>query len=469
VTLSSAPVREGDILASKYRVERVLGQGGMGIVVSARHVQLGFPVAVKFMLPEALNNAQLAERFVREARAAGALRSEHVARSMDFGTLENGSPYIVMEFLEGKDLDQLLDEQGRIAVAEAVAYTLQVCKAMDEAHSQGVIHRDLKPQNLFRTHRPDGTPLIKVLDFGISKVSGPDPQSMSMTSSSAILGSPNYMSPEQARSSKSVDGRADIYSLGVVLYQLITGVKPIKADSFGELLEAIFSGIPPAPPSSVCSDVPPALDAVVLRCLRKEPAERYQTVADLVTALLPFANVQTPPVTLSSSSSFRAPRIPGDDKLATNPTVHEVTNDTSSAVSASRVLERAPNQMVVPLLVGVAGAVVVFSVVAGFLFHRSATVLPATAAVTSAAPVASPVTSTPQVVAPAAALPAPPGIASADAPAVTASAAPPTKTSTTRVTAHVAPPPSVTASAVKAPPSPPPHKPPTAGAFDNPE
>jgi serine/threonine-protein kinase len=261
----------------------------MGVVVAARHEQLGFQVALKFMLPAALSDDGMKERFLREARAAGRLRSEHVARVMDFGTLENGAPYIVMEFLEGEDLQELASRVGRLAVHEASEYVLQACKAMAEAHAMGIVHRDLKPQNLFLTRRPDGTPLVKVLDFGISKLVGADAASLSMTSSQTMMGSPLYMAPEQIRSAKNVDARADIYSLGVILYQLTTGTTPVDADTLGELFERIFTQ-PTAPLRERCPEISEDFDALVMRCLAKEPAGRFATAGELAAQLAPFAD-----------------------------------------------------------------------------------------------------------------------------------------------------------------------------------
>ncbi len=261
----------------------------MGVVVAARHEQLGFRVALKFMLPIALGDQGMKERFLREARAAGRLRSEHVARVMDFGTLEGGAPYIVMEFLEGEDLDELASRKGRIAVHEASEYVLQACKAMAEAHAVGIVHRDLKPQNLFLTRRPDGTPLVKVLDFGISKLVDGEAASVSMTSSRAMMGSPLYMPPEQVRSAKNVDARADIYSLGVILYQLTTGVTPVQADTLGELFETLFTKAT-IPPRERCSDIPHDFNAVVMRCLAKEPNQRFATAGELGAQLAPFTD-----------------------------------------------------------------------------------------------------------------------------------------------------------------------------------
>ncbi len=287
-TFAQGSVQPGDLLASKYRVERVLGQGGMGVVVAARHEQLGFPVALKFMLPIALGDEGMKERFLREARAAGSLRSEHVARVTDFGTLETGAPYIVMEFLDGSDLGDALQRVGRFRVHEAAEYVLQACKAMEEAHALGIVHRDLKPQNLFLTHRPDGTPLVKVLDFGISKLTSVD-GSLSVTSSQSMMGSPLYMAPEQIRSSKNVDSRADIYSLGVILYQLTTGVTPVQAETLGELFENIFTkSIVPLRERD--PGIPAEFDALVMRCLAREPSARLGTVRELAAGLAQFVD-----------------------------------------------------------------------------------------------------------------------------------------------------------------------------------
>jgi serine/threonine-protein kinase len=332
---TSASVKPGDLLASKYRVERILGQGSMGVVVAARHEQLGFAVALKFMLPVAFHHEGAEERFLREARAAGRLRSEHVARVMDFGTLDDGAPYIVMEFLEGNDLQQVLEDRGRLPASEAVEYVLQACKGMEEAHAQGIVHRDLKPQNLFLTRRPDGTPLVKVLDFGISKLIGGDAQSLSMTSSAALLGSPLYMAPEQIRSSKSVDARADVYSLGVILYQLLTGTFPIVAESLGDLFEQVFTKTIP-PVLSHAPDVPAELDAVVMRCLGRTPETRFTGAGELAAALLPFAD----------------PRRSGSGFVAAPPAAGPIVPATVAAAGTSTTLghaaavsERAPRSV----------------------------------------------------------------------------------------------------------------------------
>jgi serine/threonine-protein kinase len=284
-----APAHEGDVLGGKYRVERVIGAGGMGVVVAAQHLQLGKRVAVKFLLPQACANAEAVERFLREARAAVSIESEHVARVIDVGTLETGAPYMVMEFLVGSDLSQVLRARGPLPIEEAVDYVLQACEAIAEAHAIGIVHRDLKPANLFLTQRKDGSALIKVLDFGISKAVGMEGSQPSMTATTAVMGSPQYMSPEQIRSSKNIDGRTDIWSLGMIAYELLAGRPAYESDTLTGLCAMIASD-PPTPLRRHRADVPEPLEAVVMRCLAKDPAQRFQNVGELAIALLPFGS-----------------------------------------------------------------------------------------------------------------------------------------------------------------------------------
>jgi eukaryotic-like serine/threonine-protein kinase len=277
-------VQAGMVLAGKYQVERVLGQGGMGCVVSAMHLQLGQRVAIKFLLPEALRIHEAVERFLREARAAVRLRSEHVGRVIDVGQFDDGAPYMVMEFLEGMDLSGCLQRSGTIPIPHAVDYILQACEAIAEAHSIGIVHRDLKPANLFLTRRADGGPLIKVLDFGISKASQGD-ASFNLTRTTSVMGSPGYMSPEQLRSTKDCDARTDIWALGVILYELATGRTPFGGDSITEL--ALRVAMDPTPAMQL-PGVPAGFEQVVARCLAKDPPDRFQNVAELAAALVPF-------------------------------------------------------------------------------------------------------------------------------------------------------------------------------------
>ena len=282
---ATAPVREGDVLAGKYRVERVLGVGGMGVVVAARHVQLDDRVALKFVLPEHAQNGEVVARFLREAKNAVRIRSEHVARVIDVGQLDSGSPYMVMEYLEGQDLSAALEARGPFPASLAVEVVLQACEAISEAHALGIVHRDLKPSNLFLIWRPDGTPLVKVLDFGISKVT--TQQDVQITRTAAVLGSPAYMAPEQMIRSKDVDPRADVWALGIILYELLTRRLPFDGATVPEVCAKIAAE-PHAPITTLRADVPPALSAAIDRCLAKQPAARFQSVAELARAIAPF-------------------------------------------------------------------------------------------------------------------------------------------------------------------------------------
>lgn len=281
-----SPVLPGDLIAGKYRAERVLGTGGMGVVVAAQHVQLGQRVALKFLLPAGIADPLVVARFEREARAAAQLRSEHVARVLDVGHMDSGAPYIVMELLEGSDLGDLLSQSGPLEESQAVDYLLQACEAIAEAHNAGIVHRDLKPKNLFVTRRVDGWPLVKVLDFGISKVK--DSADFNLTGTSEIIGSPNYMSPEQLRASRDVDLRSDIWSIGAILYELLGGRVPFVAETLTQLCSMVLTEAP-RPLSELREGIHPELQRVISRCLEKSASDRYANVGELAVALAPFA------------------------------------------------------------------------------------------------------------------------------------------------------------------------------------
>jgi serine/threonine-protein kinase len=267
----------------------------MGMVVSAMHLHLDERVAIKFLLPEALANAEAVARFGREARAAVKIRSEHVARVTDVGALETGAPYMVMELLRGQDLSDLLRTGGALPVAHAVLYVLQACEALAEAHAVGIVHRDLKPANLFLTSRADGSPCVKVLDFGISKVTGKSGSGsdMGMTRTQSIMGSPLYMSPEQMASAKDVDQRTDIWAVGCVLYELVTGRVPFEAETMPQLCTLILHAEPPTP-RSIRPDIPLVLEQAIMHCLRKDRTQRYGNVAELAADIAAFAPDQGP-------------------------------------------------------------------------------------------------------------------------------------------------------------------------------
>jgi serine/threonine-protein kinase len=286
----AAGVEPGQILLGKYRIEKVLGMGGMGVVVAATHVTLEERVAIKFLLPQALTNGEAVARFLREARAAVRIKSEHVARVTDVGQLETGAPYMIMEYLDGADLGTVSQRRGAFAFDDAVECLLQACEAIAEAHALGIVHRDLKPANLFLVTRADGTPSVKVLDFGISKVTGmaASGSDLSMTKTTTVMGSPLYMSPEQMASSRDVDARTDIWALGAILYELLTGTVPFQADTITQLCVMILQQAPPSL-RALRPDAPEGLERVILRCLEKDRTRRFATVAELAHALAPYA------------------------------------------------------------------------------------------------------------------------------------------------------------------------------------
>lgn len=317
--------RPGDLVGGKYRVERVLGSGGMGVVVSAVHVQLEERVALKFLLADVPHEGEAGARFLREARAAVRIRNDHVVRVMDVGTLDGGAPYLVMEYLDGRDLSAELAERGRFEVAEAVDLVLQACEALAEAHALGIIHRDLKPANLFLTARANGALWVKVMDFGISKVPSAAHEP-SMTRTQAVLGSPAYMSPEQLRSARDSDARTDIWALGVVLFQLVSGEVPFKGESISDLSIRIATERHERL-AMLRPDVPPGFDAVIQRCLEKDREQRFQNIAELALALAPFATKQgrmsvenvvgvSGAPLVAASDSVRSSRVPSQKEKA---------------------------------------------------------------------------------------------------------------------------------------------------------
>ena len=275
----------GALVAGKLRIEKILGQGGMGTVAAATHIGLDQRVAIKILKPELANQPEIVQRFVREARAAAKLKSEHVCRVTDVGETAEGDVYIEMELLEGQDLSSLISI-GTLDVAVAADYVVQACVAIAEAHHLGIIHRDLKPANLFVTQRLDGSALIKVLDFGIA--TAPSAEDFKITKTTTVMGSPGYMSPEHLRSARDVDVRSDIWALGVILYEAVTGKLPFVATSITELAVKVVMDEP-----DKLDHVDPRYAAIVSRCLKKPPDERYQNVADLAAELADLAGTPT--------------------------------------------------------------------------------------------------------------------------------------------------------------------------------
>ncbi len=280
-------MRPGDIVADKYRVDSVIAKGGMGTVYAATHVTLRQRVAIKELLPGAVIVRGASERFLREAQMAALLTSRHVLRILDFGQID-GLPFIVMELLNGHDLASELRRCKKLSVERATDYVLQACVGVAEAHARGIIHRDLKPGNLFLSHSVDGAVEIKVLDFGISKILSNADAQVDLTKTSNVLGSPRYMSPEQVRSSKHVDQRSDIWALGVILYQLVSGKRPFEGPTESAVLAQIVAD-PPPPLHTLEPTIPAAFERLVLNCLEKNPERRPGCILALARGLMEFA------------------------------------------------------------------------------------------------------------------------------------------------------------------------------------
>ncbi len=421
----------GAILGGKYRVERVLGEGGMGIVFQAVHTRLDKHVAIKMLLPQMLQVPELVGRFEREARAAGRLRHRHSARVIDVDVTADGIPFMVMELLHGHDLETELRARGRLPPGEAVAYVTQACAAMAEAHEAGIVHRDLKPSNLFLSEEQDGTVCVKVLDFGISKLQTPD--EARVTSTQTQMGTPLYMSPEQVRSAKNVDLRTDVWSLGVILYELLAGHAPF--DGTPMAVAAAIVGDTPPPLRQLVPEVPEALAVVVARAMEKDPARRFASTVSLSEALAPFA---TAPAAARPSLPLDARQVQtSSPSLVTAPTLAATPADAGArprepegATGGSWATSEAetPRPRRTGLLVAGVGAVVVLAGVA-FLASRlvhappspaaadSRTAPPAPSASVARAPMdsAAPVSSTPS--------PAPPSPTTTRSTATTATTA----------------------------------------------
>ena len=315
------PIALGGVVAGKYRVDRVIGFGGMGIVCAATHVELGNAIAIKFIRPERASDERTVARFLTEARAAAQLHSQFACRVMDCGRLPGGSPYIVMEYLVGEDLRSLVSTRGPLSIEEAVALGLQACEALAEAHSKHIVHRDVKPENLFIAEAPGGAHQLKVLDFGISKQLSPLGPQRALTDSTESMGSPSHMSPEQMIDPAGVDSRTDIWSLGVVLYEILTGQMPFPGETGPQLCANVMTTEPIAPQAHH-AEIPDGLARAVLRCLEKDRARRFRDVGELSLALKPFGGAA------GALTADRVERIFGrtatDDVVAT---AHEPDDD----------------------------------------------------------------------------------------------------------------------------------------------
>jgi len=285
VDLAAMP-KPGELLAGRYRIERTLGSGGMGLVLAARDEETGDAVALKIL--HSVDDTKAIDRFFREARTMGQLESNHVVRVRDSGHTDDKTPYLVMDRLEGHDLSQRA-KKGPLPVGEAADVVIQACEALSHAHAKGIVHRDVKPSNLF-LHREGNKTIVKMLDFGISKILARDvwERTLTATADGGVLGSPPYMSPEQVRDPRAVDSRSDVWALGVLLYRLLSGTVPFDGESVGEVFAKILER--PVPSIRVTTDVPQAIDDIIASCLVKDRDLRCQHVGELALALAPFAS-----------------------------------------------------------------------------------------------------------------------------------------------------------------------------------
>ena len=376
--MALSPVKNGEVIAERYVVERVLGSGGMGVVVSALHRTLGERVAIKLLYEHCAEQPKVVERFLREARAAARLRSEHVVRVTDVGVLDRGIPYLIMEFLDGNDVASELAQRGPLPVAEAVDYFLQACEALAEAHGAGIVHRDLKPANLFLASLPGGYRIIKIIDFGIAKS---EESATSLTATSGTIGSPMYMSPEQIRNPRTVDQRGDVWSLGVTCYELLTGRLPFNGESVHGTLASIVVDRP-VPLQRARPDLPAELEQALFPCFEKNRKRRYANVAELARALLPFAGSKAEEriTRIETVLGAASARVDAEPELGGEPTLDvpiTAVSDPGTVGEWTRT-PAAPRRklrglVLVPLVLG--GVVGALAVSSGAFFGREASPL----------------------------------------------------------------------------------------------
>ena len=446
--MSQSSLAIGQVVAGRYRVERLIGRGGMGEVAAVRHVDLDEVFALKVMTPEAFVSQEAVDRFIREARTSAKLRSIHAVKVVDTGRLSDGAPYLVMEYLRGRDLDAELRARGPLPPAEVAAYMVQACDVLAEAHAAGIVHRDLKPANLFLTRLPNGGACLKVLDFGIAKQIDPHNRS-AMTQTNSVFGTPLYMSPEHMKSAKLVDHRADIWSLGVVMYELLTGLLPYDAESMTALVIKVMSE-PPTPLAARRAGIPAGLDRVVMRCLERDASRRWSSAAELAAALAPFAgqvDMRASVPDLGGPSRGPAiqiaPAITGPDPNPTYTGATQMAVASPAGGSPHRAGSRAP-------LIGIAAALAIASAAfVTFALRGTGGDGDTRAAATGSAEVAPPKQDAPVVSPASPEAPAPPSSSSAE-PAATATAA----TTTTPTAATTAAPARPTATAAHPTPKP---------------
>jgi serine/threonine-protein kinase len=303
-------LQAGQIIEGKYRIVRLLGEGGMGAVYEGENVRIHRRVAIKVLHPSAAANADAVQRFEREAQAAGRIGSDHIVEVLDLGNLPEGDRFMVMEFLDGESLSQRIQGRGRLTPQESAGVMIQLLEGLGSAHGAGIIHRDLKPDNVYLVRSKKGqADFVKILDFGISKFNKLNKDSgMSMTRTGAVMGTPYYMSPEQAKGSKDMDHRSDLYSAGVILYEAITGQVPFNAETFNELIFKIVLETPP-PPSQFVPGLDPGFSSIMQKAMAREPNDRFQSAQDFAVALQGYLGTGQG-VTFPPAAPMHAPRPP---------------------------------------------------------------------------------------------------------------------------------------------------------------
>jgi eukaryotic-like serine/threonine-protein kinase len=456
-----APPSRG-LVAGKYELVRLIGRGGMGSVWEARHISLGTACAIKFIEAEFSDSTEARNRFDKEAKAAATIQSKHAIQIYDHGVTEDGKPYIVMELLNGEPLDKRI-ERERLPLQETARIIQQVCRGLARAHERGIVHRDLKPENIFLVQTPDeDEPIAKVLDFGIAKMqNGPQNQGItSSTKTGAVLGTPFYMSPEQARGLRNVDHRADIWSLGVIAFKCVTGKLPFDGESVGDLLVKICTAPLPIP-SQQSPGLPPSFDAWFARALDREPDRRFATATELADALgyvagipsrgLNRAGVPSGPYASSPGAPYATPAVVTPGPVLATPAPGAMTNAPFTSESIPGV-PQSRGKMVAGIAIGAVllGAVGTLGLLQ---FQRRSQTTPTPSALVTPVPE----TSTPPAPPPEAAppLPAATPIASERAPEPpVAKTTPVTKPAGGKITKPPPPPP--TSATTAAPPPPPP-------------
>jgi serine/threonine-protein kinase len=415
----------GATFDGKFQIVRLLGEGGMGAVFRAKHLRLGELVALKVVRPELIGREDLRARFLREARAAARLRTRHVARVLDVDVSDGGIPYLVLEHLEGGDLAHAI-ERAPLPPDVAARYVVDACEALAEAHALGVVHRDIKPQNLFLARAADGTTEVKVLDFGLAKhIDG-----ARMTSSNDAMGTPLYMPPEQIKGARDVDARGDVWSLGVTLFEAVTGVLPFEAPNPAALLYAIAHS-PARVPSSIRGDLSSAFDAVVARCLEKDADKRYANAIDFGAALAPLCGLDVEETRarlekIADEARARVHRENAPEPVIVAPSMSEADTlqaRTAPAV-ATTVAARNPRK-IAGIVAAIAGVVIVVIAASGLAWKKLR------GATSTAVPPASAVQIDTLATAALASTPTTPTMTATSAPATIASAAPSSSAPTT--------------------------------------